>query len=210
MSQREAISGWALTRNASAALAAAFAIRYLAAAGGEESIRAVVRLTAQTSVVLFVAAFAASSLRVVWKSEATAWLLKNRRYVGVTFAFSHLVHLFALIALGRVSQEFVDSLNATTLIGGGLGFVFIGLLAATSSNRAVATLGAANWRRLHKVGVYYIWVIFFQSYLPRALFTSPVYWLPTGLLLAGFGLRIYAWQRARAATRIAPGFERSR
>ncbi len=197
MPQQRRFSGWALTRLAVVVLGLLFAIRFVITPGAEESIRAVVRLTAQTSVVLFSFVFAASSLRVVWRSEFSGWLLRNRRYLGVAFAFSHAIHLIALIALARVSAEFAASVSPVTLIFGGLGFAFIAALAATSNDRAVRSMGLPNWRRLHKTGVYYLWFIFFQSYLPRAL-SSPVYWIPTGLLLVALGLRIYAWQRSRA------------
>lgn len=195
-------SGWALTRNAVVLLAAAFLLRWLATAGAEESLRAVVRLTAQASVVLFCAVFAASSLRALWRGPFSAWLLRNRRYLGVTFAFSHLVHLGALVALGFVVPGFAGSLGAVTLVFGGFAYVLILAMAATSNDRAVAAIGLPAWRRLHRFGVYYLWILFAQSYLPRALGKSPWYWLPAGLLLAALGLRCAAWwpqrrQRAR-------------
>lgn len=195
--QPQRFSGWSLTRLVVTVLGLLFAARYVATPGAEESVRAVVRLTAQTSVLIFCFVFAASSLRAVWRSEFSGWLLRNRRYLGVAFAFSHAVHLVALIALAQVSAEFAASVSPVTLIFGGLGFAFIAALAATSNDRAVQTLGLANWRRLHKTGVYYLWFIFFQSYLPRAL-SSPVYWIPTGLLLVALGVRFYVWQRSRS------------
>jgi len=198
--QRSAFSGWALTRNCALALSAFFLARFVFWGGGEEGIRAVVRSTAQTSVLLFVAAFAASSLRQLWKNDATTWLLRNRRYVGVSFAFSHFVHLGALIAFALISPEFVAGLDATTLIGGGLAFAFIGAMAATSNDRAVAALGRTNWQRLHKLGAYYIWISFAQAYIPRALFVSPAYALPAVLLVVALGLRIYAARKQGTAT----------
>lgn len=194
---RSFLSGWRLTQASMVALSAAFVGRYALSEGGEESIRAVVRLTAQTSVVLFCAAFAASSLRQLWKTPATAWLLRNRRYIGVSFAYSHLVHLLALVALGAASPEFVASLNATTLIGGGGAYVFIAAMAATSNDRAVAWLGPRAWQRLHKIGGIYVWIIFAQSYLPRTFAVSPVYALPSLLLLATLAVRIAARRQAR-------------
>lgn len=191
------VSGWALTRNAVLLLAAAFTLRWLLTDGDEESLRAVVRLTAQTSVVLFCAVFAASSLRALWRHPVSAWLLRNRRYLGVTFAFSHLVHLVALVALAFVVPGFAGSLGAVTLVFGGFAYVLIVAMAATSNDRAVAAIGRPAWQRLHRFGAYYLWILFAQSYLPRALDKSPWYWLPAGLLLAALGLRLVAWWRQR-------------
>ena len=190
-------SGWSLTRKGVVMLTIAFAARAFTVDGSEESIRAVIRLTAQTSVTLFCAVFAASSLRAVWPNDLSRWLLRNRRYLGVTFAYSHFVHLLALIALAGVSAEFVAGLSAVTLIFGGFAFVLIGAMAATSNDRAVAALGPVAWRRLHTFGVYYLWFLFLQSYLPRALTQAPGYWLPTGALLAAIGLRAYVRLRPR-------------
>ncbi len=192
-----AFSGWSLTHKGVVMLTIAFAARALTVDGSEESIRAVIRLTAQTSVTLFCAVFAASSLRAVWRNDFSRWLLRNRRYLGVTFAYSHFVHLLALIALAGVSAEFVAGLSAVTLIFGGFAFVLIGAMAATSNDRAVAALGPVAWRRLHTFGVYYLWFLFLQSYLPRALTQAPGYWLPTGALLAAIGLRAYVRLRPR-------------
>lgn len=194
---RAITSGWGFTAACCAVLSLLFVARFLAGDGGEESIRGVVRLSAQTSVALFCAAFAASSVRIAWKSAASAWLLRNRRYVGVSFAFSHAAHLAALVALAQVSPEFVSGLNPVTLVGGGLAYAFIGLMAATSSDRAVAALGRQRWQRLHKVGGYYVWILFAQSYLPRAFLVSPAYALPSALLILAIGLRLYAARRSR-------------
>lgn len=194
---KSSMAGLRLTGAIAVVLSVAFALQLALYGSGEDGIRAVIRLSAQTSVVLFCAAFGASSLRVVFRSPLATWLVRERRYLGLSFAYSHLCHLLALIALGQVSQAFVDSLNAVTLGGGGLAYVFLTLMAATSNDWAVKTLGKHNWRRLHTIGAYYIWIIFFQSYAPRALNVSPAYALPTLLLLATMGLRFTAWRQAR-------------
>jgi len=180
------------------AMSLLFVVRLLAGGGFvEEGIRAVVRTTAQTSLIFFTAAFVASSLRALMPTPATRWLLVNRRFLGISMGFSHAVHLASLIALGTVSQSFIDGLNATTLIGGGLGFALCFAMTATSNNRAVAWLGASRWRALHKTGGYYLWFIFFQSYLGRALAVSPVYALPVALLAVTLVLRLTAWWQQR-------------
>ena len=64
-----------------------------------EAVRHALRLTARTSLALFLLAFAASSLRRLWPLPATAWLLRNRRHVGVSFAASHFIHLGLVASL---------------------------------------------------------------------------------------------------------------
>ena len=65
----------------------------------EEAIRAFVRNTARVSLVLFLLAFSASSVQAIFRRSWSAWLLRNRRYLGVSFAVSHAGHLLALILL---------------------------------------------------------------------------------------------------------------
>jgi methionine sulfoxide reductase heme-binding subunit len=161
----------------------------------EECVHAVIRYTARTSLVLFGAAFVASSLRLLWPTPATRWLLVNRRYLGVSFAVSHAMHMTAIIVLARISSAFRADASMITIVFGGFGFVVAGVLAATSSNRAVAALGARRWRALHKFGVYYLWFIFFVTYLPAA-FKFPSYVVFVVFLLALLGLRLFAARRA--------------
>lgn len=162
----------------------------------------VVRATARTSLVLFLAAYVASSLRMFWRSDFSKWLLKNRRYVGLSFAVSHTLHLGAIVALSRTSPDF--EVTAGTLVVGGIAYVFLYLMALTSNDRAVAALGITNWRRLHRAGMHYNWFIFLQSFGRRALSQAPFY-IPFALLLvAAAALRFAAWRRrARRAPELS-------
>jgi len=184
----------------------AFALAVLLVAAGwvagfsEESVRIVVRWTAKIAVLAFAAAFSASSLRLFWRSETTRFLVKNRRRMGLSFALAHTVHLIALIVLGvAFPSPFLDDLSIVTLVGGGLAYVFMFAMAATSNDASVRALGPVRWRRLHTIGGWYIWAIFTQSYLPRAVVDPAA--LPFVLLLLGvLVLRIARRLRVRRQT----------
>jgi hypothetical protein len=200
--QRDALGGGRLVA-LFALLLVAMSWLILAQAGtGEAGLRMWVRATARTSLVLFGAAFTASSLRSLWRTPATGWLLRQRRYLGLSFAFSHGLHLLAIIALGLVLGDAFE-IDAVTLIFGGGAYVMIALMAATSSDRAYAWLGRRRWHLLHKVGVYWIWIIFANSYTARAVMavangTEPLAYVPVALFIwTLLGLRIAAWVRAR-------------
>jgi hypothetical protein len=184
----------------------AMSVLILEAAGtGETGLRMLVRATARSSLVLFSAAFAASSLRKLWRNDATGWLLRQRRYLGLSFAVSHALHLLAIFGLGLVLGDAFE-VTTVTALGGGGAYVMIALMAATSSDRAVARLGRRRWRALHLLGVTWIWVIFAVSYTPRALIESGWYALPAALLWAALGVRAAAWlsaRRPRSATAAA-------
>jgi DMSO/TMAO reductase YedYZ heme-binding membrane subunit len=190
------LEGARLVAAASVALLAMSALVFAVEGTGEEGLRAWIRWTARTSLLLFLATFVASSLRRLWRAPASAWLLRNRRYVGLSFAVSHALHLVGILALAATVPA--ATFAPLTVAGGGLGYAFVAAMAATSSDAAVRRLGARRWRLLHRTGSWVIFVIFAQSYLP-APFANPAY-APLGLAVAAaLALRVAAWWRGRAA-----------
>ena len=159
------LRGWALTGWISVALVAMSALVLAAAGTGEGGVRMLIRATARSSALLFLVAFLARPLRQLWRSDTTAFALKNRRYFGVSMAVSHLIHGLAIVWLIAGFPGAYES-NAVTLAGGGLGFVFIAAMAATSSDAAFKKLGRARWQLLHRTGAWYVWFIFWFTFPP--------------------------------------------
>lgn len=153
---------------AAVAIALVSAAVLLAAGGGEAGVRALIRATARTSLALFLAAFLASTLRRLWRSPASAWLLRNRRQVGLAMALSHGVHLAAIATLALRGPAAEGSIPATDRIAGTFGYGVLALLVLTSSDRAVARLGRARWRALHRACMWALWAVFLVSYAPGA------------------------------------------
>ncbi len=173
---------WWLAMILCALLGAMAAFLLLVGPFDQAAVRRLVRASAQTSVLLFSTAFVASSLAAFFPGVTTRWLLRHRRQVGVSFAFSHAIHLLALVLLADFfPHPFIDDLSLLGLVGGGTSYGFIFVMAATSNDRAVAWLGPRRWHLLHLIGGWTIWVIFLQSYLPLALL-DPRY-APLGLLV---------------------------
>jgi DMSO/TMAO reductase YedYZ heme-binding membrane subunit len=166
---------------------------------GAEEWRAAIRVTAFMSVVPFALAFTASALARLRPSSATRWLVANRRYLGLSFAVSHLAHAGAIAALGLHAPSFFANVSTTTLVGGGLGYVFVGLMAATSNDGAQRRLGRA-WGVLHTVGIYYLWFIFLFTYMgpaPQSVFHAVM----TVLLTAAWAVRLAARMRSPSRAR---------
>jgi methionine sulfoxide reductase heme-binding subunit len=157
-----------------------------------EAIRLAVRQTARFSLILFLAAFCASALHKLWPGDTTAWLVRNRRWFGLGFAFSHLLHAIVLIMfLGADPVTFWSMVKTPNLVLGGTGYLFIALLAATSFDGAVRALGAARWKSLHSIAVWIIWGNFMLSNAKRVP-VSELYLIPVALLLGALALRIAA------------------
>jgi hypothetical protein len=187
MKRRTPFGGWRLIGITASVVALAVAARLLMLGSEEAGIRGGIRSTAQISLILFVAAFVAAPLQRLRPGAAGRWLVRNRRYLGLSFAVSHFTHLVLIVILASISADF--RLDTATLVGGGFTYVLIAAMAATSFDRSAAWLGPRWWRRLHATGMYSIWTIFFLSYAPRAAAPSAFY-APFALsLVAAMGLR---------------------
>ncbi len=194
MMRKQRFADWALVGWSAVVVLLLVAAVFAVLGVGEPGLRSGIRVTARTSVALFLAAFAASACAALHPSPLSKWLLRNRRALGVSFAVSMGVHGALIVALWQTHREsFLASVAPTTLLGGGVGFVFIALMAATSFDRTSALLGRQAWKVLHTVGMYYLWVVFVFSYGPRA--HAPAYALLFGLLLLALGLRLVATAR---------------
>ena len=200
---KEAWEGWSIVGAVAVALILVVTLEAMMAGPPVEAVRGIIRATARTSFVLFSLAFTASAVCYFWPNAWTRWQRRNRRYLGVSFALSHVVHLLAIFALARIAPEnLAAGTDAATWIFGGLAYVFIGLMAATSFDSTAKLISPRAWSLLHTVGSYYIWLIFANSYLARAI-SMPAY-IPAGaLVIFILGLRIAA-RVSRARARLSP------
>ena len=108
-------AGWPLVGYCGLLLLLVSVVRFGMLGTGEEGLRAMVRFTAQLSLVLFSAAFTASSLHALWpRSDWAQWLRANRRYLGVSFArdeglrFTHRARLYPLFEAAFASKTAAD------------------------------------------------------------------------------------------------------
>jgi len=167
-----------------------------------DGVRMVIRFTARTSLLLFCLAFSAAALARLWPNASTRWLRRNRRYLGVSFAASHAIHLGAIAAYAVMDPAgYAAATSTASYIFGGLGYAFILAMTATSFDRTAAAIGASAWRRLHLIGGYYLLFQFMVSFGKR-IPDTPLYALFLLPLVAVFALRMIAMApRARATAR---------
>lgn len=193
------MNGWPIVGWAALAIAAMVAVILGTVGAGVPGIQMALRATARTSAVFFALAFAASALRRQWRTAATAWLLRNRRQLGVSFAVSHFIHLLLVFALMGWSWAVLRArLPTEALVIGGLAYTFIALMTLTSFDVAIAWLGTRAWRWLHTLGSYYLWTIFALNYFTRAA-RSAFYW-PFAVLFGGVMLLRWLPKLRAAAT----------
>jgi sulfoxide reductase heme-binding subunit YedZ len=195
------MSGWRLVGLLSVLLSAMSLWLLASHEGDVEGIRLVIRATARTSLVLFVLAFTASAMVDLAPNGLTRWQRRNRRYLGVSFAVSHFIHLVAILALAFLDQALFWKLtNVTTIVLAGTAYLFIAAMTATSFDRTAAWLGPRNWRLLHLIGGWYIWISFAVAVGKRVPLDN-FYWPMAILVLAAAAVRLIAmsWRNRRRA-----------
>lgn len=156
------------------------------------------RMTARFAFPIFLLAWTASAWATLFPGGWRTALLRRRRAVGLSFAAAHGAHLvFILITLRIFGHE----APMITVYAGGLVYLLIAAMAATSHDAAMRWLGPARWKMLHTVGGLAILLAFTNSYVGR-LKSMPMLALPAlGLILLAVGLKLTAWRnrRSRAA-----------
>jgi len=169
------------------------------------------RVSARFSIILFVIAFAISSLYKLVHNKFIKWFFVRRRIVGVAFAAAHAVHLGFIVALYLEVPKV--TLNSPSpfyeVVGGGVGFLVIFAMVYTSFDGPSTKLGRVRWKFLHTHGSYYIWAIFVFCFAEAFIRDSKtlrskaianlhpnIYYYPFVLLLfSALLLRIYITKR---------------
>jgi sulfoxide reductase heme-binding subunit YedZ len=160
-----------------------------------DGVRLVIRFTARTSLLLFCLAFSAAALAKLRPNAWTRWQRRNRRYLGVSFAVSHFIHLAAIVGLATLDRELFWKLtNTATIVLAGTAYLFIAAMTATSFDRTAAWLGPRKWRLLHLVGGWYIWISFATA-IGKRVPLDRFYWPMAALVLAAAIVRLIAMSR---------------
>jgi DMSO/TMAO reductase YedYZ heme-binding membrane subunit len=192
------VNGWRVFWLLAVVTTTAFVVSIQTFGTEESGIRALVRVTARISFAIFVPVYLASPLRRLWPSATTRWALRNRRYLGVSFAWAHGLHLLAIVMLALLLGDAFESEVPTIVVGGAAYLLMFGM-AATSFDRSARWLGPQRWKLLHRSGLHLLWLVFAISFSGRAT-TSSLY-LTLAILTWGMaGVRIASHLARRVAS----------
>ena len=152
------------------------------------------RVTARLAFAFLMLAYIARPLKQLFGIGDV--LIRHRRYLGLSMALAHTVHFFCVWAV--VAWHDLP-LEVITVLFGAPAFLLMWAMAATSNDASMRRL-KKNWKRLHTLGLHYLWVIFMQSFVGRVGADDPyyLYLILTLLGLAGLGLRVWAYWARRA------------
>ena len=160
------LQGWRITTLVTSFIVVFLIFNFGLAGWNATAIKHAIDATGRSSLILFGIAFTASSIESLWPSSISRWSLRNRRWIGLSFAASHFIHLALIISISVWFPEpFLREQSLGQWMFGGLAYVFVFLMALTSTDRAQHWMGMKNWKRLHFIGGHWIWTVFLLTYL---------------------------------------------
>jgi sulfoxide reductase heme-binding subunit YedZ len=175
LSQYGFLNGWALFFLIAALNAALMTAGFLliGVATAEATVD-MIQLSVRVSSPWIIIAFAASPLARLFPGSGSQWLLRNRRYLGLSFAAGMgwqlvcIAVLFAAHAQYYWEELHVDSDLITRIASYGV----LIALTITSFLPVRRRMRQQHWRWLHLAGIWYLWAAIWMSYAEIAFSTS--------------------------------------
>ena len=212
--QHKAINGWNLFWLVSIPLCA---ITVLEMSGQDMTsgpgVSAMIGFSVRFAVPIIFLVTAISALHYLFPGPLTAWLMRNRKYIGLCFAVAMAWQGFFIYMMSGIHSDyyynnvffFRDELEGST------GYLFLTAMVITSFQFARKRLSPQQWRMIHLSGLYFLWAYPFSTYwwtMAGYYSSGPAphdyvfYWLG----FTAFALRIVAWgvKRQKANQKLGP------
>ena len=112
---------------------------------------AVIRTTGIIAILFLALSLLATPAAKIFKQP---WILKHRRWLGLWCFYYALLHMISYSLFDKslnLALIFEDIVKRPFILLGFLGFSILIPLAITSSNTMISWLGAAKWKKLHKL-----------------------------------------------------------
>jgi len=201
--KNKAINGWGLFW----LITGPISITMIIAVMGSElssgpAVSSMIQLSVRCAVPLLYVVFAASSVQVLFPGTLGLWLSRNRKYAGLCFAAAMAWQGFFILWMVIVYSDYYikEVYVLRDAIEGVVGYLFLAAMTVTSFMPVRKRMKPANWKLLHKSGIYFLWAYAFSVYWWNLFYYgNPVlldyvyYW---GGFLA-WGLRAGAWSKQR-------------
>lgn len=165
-------------------------------------VSSMIRLSVRCAIPWLYLAFGASSIRALFPGPLSLWLLRNRKIFGLCFAAAMAWQALFIVWLVTVHHDYYveDVYVLRDVIEGILGYFFLIAMTLTSFRFGRKHLKPTQWKHLHKIGIYSLWMYAFSVYwwvlfyYPDSVLIDYVYYWG-GFLV--WGLRAAAWRKKR-------------
>ena len=166
-----------------------------------ESTVSLIRVSVQLASPWIFLAFTASALAQLFPGTIARWLLRNRRYLGLSFAAGFgWQAVFIAVLFTLYSPYYWEELHKTSdLILRVASYVFLIAMTITSFFPVRRRLRTEHWHWLHLAGVWYFWAAIWTSYAELAFSSSAtvISFVYFNLGLLTLSLRVAAYLKRR-------------
>ncbi len=153
--------------------------------------------------VLLATVLSFTPLRVIFpKSKLALALNRHRRLVGVSAFVYATLHLATHLVYEGGFGVLASDIKKPFLVTGLVAFTILLVLAVTSLNRLVRTLGAQHWKMLHRLAYVAAALAAYHQAAARKLFPMQVLWIFVPLALLEIARIVI---RRQEAARTRPG-----
>ena len=168
----------------------------------EAGISAMIGFSVRWAVPFIYLVVAISSLQILFPGPVPAWLLRNRKYIGMCFAVAMAWQGAFIFTMSMFFRDYYyeDIYFLRDELEGSVGYIFLVAMVVTSFQFARKHLTSKQWKLIHKSGLYFLWAYPFSVYWWNLYYyenPQPIdhvyYWI--GFL--AFALRIAAWRKQR-------------
>jgi len=175
---------------------------------GGEGISEMIGYSVRWAVPFIYLVVAASSFHILFPSEFSKWWLRNRKYIGLSFAVAMAWQGLFIFIVSTTYREyyFSEIYVLRDELEGTVGYIFLVAMVVTSFQFARRHFDLKQWKLIQKGGVYFLWAYPFSVYWwnlfyyptlegagPPRMLDYIFYW--TGFI--AFSLRIAAWGKQR-------------
>ena len=173
------------------------------------AVSSMIQLSVRCAVPLLFVAFAASSVNVLFPGLFGRWILRNRKFIGLSFAAAMAWQLFFILwMVTQYTEYYFERVFALSDVIEGIGgYLLLTAMVLTTFKFGRKRLSNKQWKILHKVGIYWLWIYVWIAYWWSLFYyNNPVtldyiyYW--AGSL--AWGLRMAAWTKKRWPQRTGP------
>ncbi len=168
---------------------------------GEQEYRYMIRVSVRCSWPILLLVLVGSSARRLWPGEASSWLLRNRKFIGLAFSAAMVWQvLFIGLLIGTGAPLFPPGLSSIFIASDMVAYAILLAMTATSFDALKLRMLPSHWRFLHATGIYYIWFIYTYSWCAgmyfarQSLLDFAGYSLLFLSAIAAGGLRFSAWR----------------
>jgi hypothetical protein len=169
---------------------------------GPVGVSEMIQMSVRCTVPLLYLAFAASAMKVLFPGKFSRWLLRNRRYVGLSYAAAMGWQLFFILWMWTGHWEYYtdEVYSLEDIIFQVPGYLVIFAMTITSFLPVRRRMSPTLWRVLHKTGIYFLWFILVDTYYYELTYYGDIQvidyiYMAVGLL--AYLMRVIAWGRLR-------------